>query len=105
MNNISFLTLNIYSLIVLVILCAVFFSKKRLHKKEDETYGLLLVNSLITIIFGLLLGISVTLSNPIVILQKIINKIYLIGLIFNLCTFALYTNIISYPDSDRKSVV
>ena len=102
MNNISFLTLNIYSLIVLVILCAVFFSKKRLHKKEDETYGLLLVNSLITIIFGLLLGISVTLSNPIVILQKIINKIYLIGLIFNLCTFALYTNIISYPDSKKK---
>lgn len=102
MNNVSFLTLNIYSLIVLIILCAVFFSKKRLHKKEDETYGLLLVNSLITIIFGLLLGIVVTFSNPIAILQKLINKIYLIGLIFNLCTFALYTNIISYPDSKKK---
>ena len=60
------------------------------------------MNSLITIAFGLLLGISVTFSNPIIILQKIINKIYLIGLIFNLCTFALYTNIISYPDSKKK---
>ena len=57
MKNEGFLLLNIYALIILLILSVIFFSKKRLHKIEDNTYGKLLVTSIITILFGLLLGL------------------------------------------------
>ena len=99
MKNEGFLLLNIYALIILLILSVIFFSKKRLHKIEDNTYGKLLVTSIITILFGLLLGLFLD-SNIIYrdLFVIIFNKIYLIGLIVTISIFAFYTFCISYAE-------
>ena len=96
MGNSGLVLLNSYALIILIVLSIVFFSKKRLHQVEDNTYGQLLIVSVITILFGLLLGIILDsdfyLKN---LLAAIFNKIYLIGLILSVSIFAFYTYCIS----------
>ena len=59
MGNEGLILLNGYALVILIVLSIVFFSKKRLHQVEDNTYGQLLIVSVITILFGLLLGIII----------------------------------------------
>lgn len=94
--NTGFLLLNSYALIVLIILCFVFFSKKRLHKIEDNLYGYLLISSMVTIAFGILLGVLLIADIQYKDISIIIfNKIYLYGLIITLSIFALYTYCIS----------
>ena len=96
MGNEGLILLNGYALVILIVLSIVFFSKKRLHQIEDNTYGQLLIVSVITILFGLLLGIIIDsdfyLKN---ILIVVFNKIYLIGLILSVSIFAFYTYCIS----------
>ena len=45
MMNVAYSMLNIFALIILIILMVIFFSKKRLHNIEDNTYGWLLIVS------------------------------------------------------------
>lgn len=96
MGNEGLILLNGYALIVLVVLSIVFFSKKRLHQIEDNTYGQLLIVSIVTILFGLLLGIIIDgnfyLKDVLIV---VFNKIYLIGLILSVSVFAFYTYCIS----------
>ena len=97
MKNDGFLLLNVYALIVLVILEIIFLSKERQHKVEDNTYGSLLMVSIVTIFFGLLLGMSVDGSfvyNKVNII--LFNKAYLIGLILTISIFTFYTFCISH---------
>ena len=102
MANEGFLLLNNYALIVLIILSIVFFGKNRMHNIEDETYGKLLTVSIITILFGLILGIFLDLDSAYKNISIIIfNKLYLIGLIFTISTFAFYTFCITYSDEKK----
>ena len=106
MGNEGLIFLNGYALIILIVLSIVFFSKKRLHQVEDNTYGQLLVVSIMTILFGLLLGIiidsDIYLKNILII---VFNKIYLIGLILSVSIFAFYTYCISrFKDKNFKTV-
>ena len=102
MANEGFLLLNNYALIVLIILSIVFFGKNRMHNIEDETYGKLLTVSIITILFGLILGIFLDLDSAYKNVSIIIfNKLYLIGLIFTISTFAFYTFCITYSDEKK----
>ena len=106
MGNEGLIFLNGYALIILIVLSIVFFSKKRLHQVEDNTYGQLLVVSIMTILFGLLLGIiidsDIYLKNILII---VFNKIYLIGLILSVLIFAFYTYCISrFKDKNFKTV-
>ena len=56
MMNVAYSMLNIFALIILIILMVIFFSKKRLHNIEDNTYGWLLIVSFFTISTGITLG-------------------------------------------------
>lgn len=89
--------LNIFALIILIIISVVFFSKKRMHKIEDNLYSLLLIFAIFTIFSGVLLGsfLDIVFINK-NILIVIFNKIYLIGLILTLSIFAYYTFCISH---------
>ena len=79
--NTNYLILNIFALLVLIILSIAFFSRKRSHKIEDNLYGGLLIISIFTITFGILLGWLLDKSfNNVDIVIKIFNKVYLIGL-------------------------
>ena len=96
MGNEGLILLNGYALVILIVLSIVFFSKKRLHQVEDNTYGQLLIVSVITILFGLLLGIIIDSDFYLKdILIIVFNKIYLIGLILSVSIFAFYTYCIS----------
>lgn len=107
MKNDGFLLLNVYALIILVILEIIFLSKERQHKVEDNTYGSLLIVSIVTIFFGLLLGMSVDGSfiyNKVNII--LFNKAYLIGLILTISIFTFYTFCISHIQfKDFKKIV
>ena len=102
MANEGFVLLNLYALIILCILSAIFFSKKRLHQVEDNTYGNLLIFSIITILFGLLLGLFLNEEYKYIdIIITVFNKIYLIGLIAIISIFAFYTFCISHLNNKK----
>lgn len=101
--NIAYSMLNIFALIILTILMAIFFSKKRLHNIEDNTYGWLLIISFFTIATGITLGF---LLDADIVNQKlmiiIFNKLYLVGLITTLSMFVFYTYNISRFYKEKK---
>lgn len=103
MENEGFLLLNLYALIILIVLCFIFFGKSKIKKLENNVYSKLLVTSLLTIIVGLFLGTILELNfkhGDIVI--KLFNKLYLIGLISIITLFGLYTFCISKFGKDKE---
>ena len=101
--------LNIFSLLILIILDIVFFSKKRLHKIEDNLYAFLLVMESVTISIGIVLGgiLTVNFANKLFIIA-VLNKLYLIGLIISSSVFAYYTYCISHlynPKNNTHKIV
>ena len=103
MMNVAYSMLNIFALIILIILMAIFFSKKRLHNIEDNTYGWLLIVSFFTISTGITLGFlldaDIVNQNMMII---IFNKLYLVGLITTLSMFVFYTYNISRFYKEEK---
>jgi len=97
------LLLNGFCLIIMITLCIVFFSKKRLHAIEDTTYGYLLTFILGTVAIGLLLGLGIDkvgLYSPLK--TFILYKLYLIGLFLSLFVFALYTYNVSHKVNEES---
>ena len=83
----------------------IFFSKKRLHNIEDNTYGWLLIVSFFTISTGITLGFlldaNIVNQNMMII---IFNKLYLVGLITTLSMFVFYTyNISKFYKEEKRS--
>lgn len=103
--NVAYSMLNIFALIILIILMIIFFSKKRLHNIEDNTYGWLMIVSFFTIITGITLGFL--LDDDIVnqrMMIIIFNKLYLVGLITTLSMFVFYTyNISRFYKEEKRS--
>lgn len=105
MMNVAYSMLNIFAFIILIILMIIFFSKKRLHNIEDNTYGWLLIVSFLTIATGITLGLlldaDIVNQNMMII---IFNKLYLVGLITTLSMFVFYTYSISrfYKEEKRS---
>ena len=105
MMNVAYSMLNIFALIILIILMVIFFSKKRLHNIEDNTYGWLLIVSFFTIFTGITLGFlldaNIVNQNMMII---IFNKLYLVGLITTLSMFVFYTyNISRFYKEEKRS--
>ena len=105
MMYVAYSMLNIFALIILIILMVIFFSKKRLHNIEDNTYGWLLIVSFFTISTGITLGFlldaNIVNQNMMII---IFNKLYLVGLITTLSMFAFYTyNISKFYKEEKRS--
>ena len=103
--NVAYSMLNIFALIILIILMVIFFSKKRLHNIEDNTYGWLLIVSFFTIVTGVTLGFLLDAN---IVNQKlmiiIFNKLYLVGLITTLSMFVFYTyNISRFYKEEKRS--
>ena len=103
--NVAYSMLNIFALIILTILMVIFFSKKRLHSIEDNTYGWLLIVSFFTIVTGITLGFLLDAN---IVNQKlmiiIFNKLYLMGLITTLSMFVFYTyNISKFYKEEKRS--
>ena len=103
--NVAYSMLNIFALIILIILMVIFFSKKRLHNIEDNTYGWLLIVSFFTISTGITLGFlldaNIVNQNMMII---IFNKLYLVGLITTLSMFVFYTyNISRFYKEEKRS--
>ena len=105
MMYVAYSMLNIFALIILIILIVIFFSKKRLHNIEDNTYGWLLIVSFFTISTGITLGFlldaNIVNQNMMII---IFNKLYLVGLITTLSMFVFYTyNISRFYKEEKRS--
>ena len=103
--NVAYSMLNIFALIILTILMVIFFSKKRLHSIEDNTYGWLLIVSFFTIVTGVTLGFLLDAN---IVNQKlmiiIFNKLYLVELITTLSMFVFYTyNISRFYKEEKRS--
>ena len=105
MMYVAYSMLNIFALIILIILIVIFFSKKRLHNIEGNTYGWLLIVSFFTISTGITLGFlldaNIVNQNMMII---IFNKLYLVGLITTLSMFVFYTyNISRFYKEEKRS--
>jgi len=92
----GFYLLNTFALLILIVLSVVFFSKKRLHQLEDESYARILIVSVIAMIFGIGSGFCQFLPEPMnTTLIKITCKFYLGFLLVDVWVFAFYTLCIS----------
>ena len=97
MNNMQgFIALHTYDLVLLRFIMIVFFSKKRLHQVEDNTYAFLIVITFFTTLFGIILGLLVVpqfhINN---ILISIANKLYLVLLFLWSLIITFYTFYVS----------
>ena len=97
MNNMQgFIALNTYALILMSFIMIVFFSKKRLHQVEDNTYAFLVIITFFTTLFGIILGLLVVpefhINNFII---TIANKVYLSLLFIWTLIITFYTFYVS----------
>lgn len=103
MENVEgFLLINLYALILIVFISIVFFCKERLNKFEDKLYSHFLIYSVVVNLSGLLLGFLVVPKyNVPMVLQLIVNKIYLIALLFWINALTAYTLYASSSNKDN----
>ena len=95
----GFLLINLYAFLLIAFISIVFFTKKRLNQFEDKTYGRFLIASLAISISGLILGFAVMPEyNVPVFIQIVLNKVYLIALLFWINILTLYTLYVSKKD-------
>ena len=97
MNNmLGFIALNTYALILMAFIMIVFFSKKRLHQVEDNTYAFQVIITFFTTLVGIILGFLVVpefhINNFIIIIA---NKIYLALLFIWTLIITFYTFYVS----------
>ena len=74
-NMEGFLFINLYSLLLVILINFVFFSKKRSHQFEDNLYGKFILISTFMNISGLILGFAVIPEYSIpMFIQILLNK-------------------------------
>ncbi len=102
----GFLLINAYALLVIVSTCVSFFSRKRLHQVEDETYkGFLLANVFMSL-SGLMLGIFISPALPFnKQIALLFNKLYLIGLFLWITIFTFYITYISINKGGKAEAI
>ncbi len=93
----GFISINIFSLLIVIFISIIFFYKKRLHQVEDNIYSLFLIADILVSISGIFLGFVVVprfnVSRFVILL---LNKIYLLFIVFWDMLLAYYTIYISY---------
>ena len=102
-DAIGFLIFNGYALIILIIISAVFFSKKRLHQFEDNLYAGFLISILSVSISGIILGIALQIDIPYFILF-LLNKIYLNCIEVWILILTFYIYVITHENSDYRKI-
>ncbi len=101
-NMEGFLLINIYSLLLIVFISIVFFSKKRLNQFEDKVYGRFLIFSILINTTGLILGFAVVPKyNVPNFLQLLFNRFYLISLLIWINILTMYTLYVSKKDKNN----
>ena len=100
MNNIlGFLLINIYAFLIIISTTIIFFSKKRLHKFEDETYKKFLIVNILISLSGLLLGLAVSgVFNFSEVVVALFNKVYVISLMLWISILTIYFLNISFRE-------
>lgn len=91
------ITFTLASLFYVVLLVIVFFSKRRIEKRENKIYSYLIITSLAGVIIGL--GTWYFMKNMTIypLLNIIFSRLYLAYLITWLAIFCLYTIVITFP--------
>ena len=101
MINSGFILVNVFAFFVMTIILVVFFTKKRVNKLEDRTYGFILVSFFLTVIVGVL-SIIIPFIINISLITILFNKLYIVGLLLTICIFTFYTYSISHiKDKDN----
>ena len=95
MVNEGIVYLNIFSLLILTVLCIIFFNKEKIHGIEVKLYGRILILSVLANFFGLVFGFLTDNLDTNSIILIISNKLYLLFMLFVLLTYAFYTFSIS----------
>lgn len=103
MQNIAgFLLTNGYAFLVLLTTAIIFYAKPRLKKTEDNVYSKFLMANLLVSISGLILGFAVSPNiavNQAVI--KILNKVYLFGLLSWIIVLTYYIVYVSLKNKSK----
>lgn len=96
---------SVVSLIYIMLLTIVFFAKKRLNKKENKIYSLLIIINLVGVLIELVLAFVATVFGDFLILNEIFAKLYLIYLLTWLMVFIAYIFVISFSNNEKLKKV
>ena len=95
MINSGFTLVNVFAILVMSIILVAFFTRKRVNKLEDKTYGYILIVFFVTVIVGVLSVVLPTFTDFAFFIH-LLNKLYIVGLLFTICIFTFYTYSISH---------
>ena len=96
--------LNIISLFYTILLLFVFFSKERISKPENKIFSYILLVSMIQLLAGLLIYITMVNFQQYLQLNIFIDKFYLISMLCWILLFTLYTIVISLKKITDKKI-
>jgi len=96
--------LNIISLIYILVLFFVYFSKKRLNKIENKIYSFLIIAIIVQLSAGLLIYFTMINYQNNEYLNVIIDKFYLVTLLNWMILFTCYAVVISSKESATKKI-
>ncbi|MBE6161586.1 MAG: hypothetical protein E7158_05170, partial [Firmicutes bacterium] len=95
------------SLIYMILLCAIYFSKKRIKTTETEIYAILLILNVIGLILELLCCLTVKYREEIPILNVIANRSYLVyfATFVSLFTVYVYVACFKLKKGDKFTII
>lgn len=99
MNNVIYF--SICSLFYSILLIVVFFSKKRLKSIENRIYIAIMMVNFFCIILEISMIFTALIMEKFPILNEIISKCYLVGLLLWLAVFTFYVFVISYNKKEK----
>lgn len=94
-------TFSTCSLFYMVLLCVVFFSKRRLQSIENNLYKRLIIVSLIEVICAIACYNTIVYKDTIPLINDIVSRMLLVCYLVWITIFTQYTFVISYKDKNK----
>ncbi|MDO5568588.1 MAG: ATP-binding protein [bacterium] len=90
------------SLVYLILLAIVYFSKDRIKTIETKLYDILLVSNILGLVLELLCCFTVSMKENIPVMNEIVNRLYLVYFVFFVTMFTIYVYFASFQKNKEK---
>ncbi len=100
-----FMAFPIVSLIFIVLLTVVFFSKPRLRSHENQIYKILIITNIIGLILEILCHIAISIIDKYYLFSIFILKAYVVYIFTWAMIFNLYVFLVTFKENNKKQII
>ncbi len=98
------ITLIVCNLIYSILICAMYFSKKRMNIEETRLYGLLVIVNLVNLVLELLCCYTVANMGKMPFVTELVNRLFLVVIFLWQTLFTLYIYAISFKNGENDKL-